>query len=278
MTTQYRSELAALRSAAGSPVDLQRVQDSLMRQSLEQMRSALSDTKTFMHAFAMKMECRTAVLSPTKNFSDDVHQRRLECSSRSVTQPQFGSSSATTLPLRIPSSLLSQAASGSQTSTGVYSVNTHSHSEAIIHPLTLNNPEEPQTSGLIDLVLPPPLAFTEPSKQRFILFKLFSYHARYNLSDSPQLFWPPELGQRAVSWDWVYALIRQPKLLWECWRPHALDSYASVEVQWIAYNTGESVVDDIGAPVGVKMPLRQVEQFFKHKWRDTTTVCKCILS
>lgn len=90
--------------------------------------------------------------------------------------------------------------------------------------------------------------------------------------DGAQLIWPPVLGRHSISWDEVYPLIKRPELLGDCWGPRSsLESYTLDEL-WAAYNIGEKVFDKNNTQVGIKPPLRQVEQFFKSTWRKTDKV------
>ncbi|KAF8816577.1 hypothetical protein BYT27DRAFT_7229903 [Phlegmacium glaucopus] len=122
-----------------------------------------------------------------------------------------------------------------------------SQSEPASHNESPSTTLAPQSTAQIDLVLPHAMAFSKPG--------------------APQLFWPPILGQRSVTWDQVFALIERPEMLWECWRPSkSLDKY-SLDELWECYNAGEKVFNSEGVQTGVKPPLRQVEQYFQSKWR-----------
>lgn len=92
----------------------------------------------------------------------------------------------------------------------------------------------------------------------------------------PQLMWPPILGQRSVTWDQVFSLVQPERanLLWDCWGlTKTLDKYTLNE-QWTCYNAGERVFNNEGVQMGVKPPLRQVEQYFKSSWRKAGKVCQ----
>ncbi len=96
--------------------------------------------------------------------------------------------------------------------------------------------------------------------------------------DGAQLIWPPVLGQHSISWDDVYPLIKRPEMLSDCWGPRSsLESY-TLDEQWASYNTGEKVFNADGVQIGVKPPLRQVEQYFKSSWRKTDKVSIFILT
>lgn len=69
MKTTFPSELSALQAAAGNPVDLQRIQDQLTRQSLEEVRSLMHNSNLVIAKLEQTVDRRTSVLSPTKGFS-----------------------------------------------------------------------------------------------------------------------------------------------------------------------------------------------------------------
>lgn len=85
-----------------------------------------------------------------------------------------------------------------------------------------------------------------------------------------QLFWPPILGQQSITWQQVFDLIKQPELLWECWKPSkTLDRY-SLSEQWACYTVGEAIFDSSGIQTGVKPPMQLIETYFWDKWRKGT--------
>ena len=91
------------------------------------------------------------------------------------------------------------------------------------------------------------------------------------------LLWPPVLGQKSVRWDQVFALVKRPELLWDCWKPSkSLDQY-SLEELWTCYNLGEPVFDAARVQTGIKPPLQLVEQYFQSKWRGRSSgVCQSV--
>lgn len=61
-------------------------------------------------------------------------------------------------------------------------------------------------------------------------------------------------------------------MLGDCWGPRSsLESY-TLDEMWASYNTGEKVFNKDGIQIGIKPPLRQVEQYFKSGWRKTDKV------
>jgi hypothetical protein len=73
MKTTFPSELTILQSAAGNPVDMARIADAALRQSLEEMRAQLSSQQVKMAQMMRLLERRTAVLSPAKGYSNAAY-------------------------------------------------------------------------------------------------------------------------------------------------------------------------------------------------------------
>ena len=67
-------------------------------------------------------------------------------------------------------------------------------------------------------------------------------------------------------------LIKRSELLEDCRGPRPSPESWTLDELWAAYNTGETVSDKNGTWVGIKPPLRQVEQIFKSTWRETDKV------
>jgi hypothetical protein len=76
MKTTFRTELTALRAAAGSSVDLARLQNEILQRALEENRSLLQNQKVQMEKLMQMMQRRTAVLSPTQGFSTQTYSHR----------------------------------------------------------------------------------------------------------------------------------------------------------------------------------------------------------
>jgi hypothetical protein len=76
MKTTFHTELAVLRAAAGSSVDLARLQNEILRQALEETRCLMQDQKVQMEKLALMMQRRTTVLSPTQGFSSQTYSQR----------------------------------------------------------------------------------------------------------------------------------------------------------------------------------------------------------
>ena len=75
MTTTFRTDLSVLEANAGSPVDLQRLQDRTLQLALEEVRSLQSKQAADMQKLSTMFQRRTAVLSPTKGFSTDLYHQ-----------------------------------------------------------------------------------------------------------------------------------------------------------------------------------------------------------
>lgn len=69
MKTTFPSALAALEAARGTPLDLQRIQDHLMRQSLQEVRGLVETSNLAIAKLGVTVERRTSVLSPTQGFT-----------------------------------------------------------------------------------------------------------------------------------------------------------------------------------------------------------------
>jgi hypothetical protein len=68
MKTTYPADLCVLQAAAGSPVDMARIADAALRQSLKERRAQLSSQQVKMTHMMQLVERRTAVLSPAKGY------------------------------------------------------------------------------------------------------------------------------------------------------------------------------------------------------------------
>ncbi|KAJ3777434.1 hypothetical protein FB446DRAFT_699989 [Lentinula raphanica] len=71
-------------------------------------------------------------------------------------------------------------------------------------------PSTPQSHTQVDLVLPLMAAFLDPT-----------------------ILIPPYLGQKSIHWDDIFKLVRQPILLWDCYKPSkSLDQWESLNELW----------------------------------------------
>ena len=82
MKTEFLQNLTLLKSQAGDPIEIERIQNDLMRQALNNMSASLAEQTVQIKILNEKLDRRTAVLSPTKSFSVDTYQCSFEISSR----------------------------------------------------------------------------------------------------------------------------------------------------------------------------------------------------
>jgi len=75
MATTYQSELCALQAQQGSPIDIQRIQDQMIRTAIEEVRALQSKHTNEIGSLIQLMERRTSVFSPTKGFSTESYHR-----------------------------------------------------------------------------------------------------------------------------------------------------------------------------------------------------------
>uniref|UniRef100_A0A8H8CI32 XPG-I domain-containing protein n=1 Tax=Psilocybe cubensis TaxID=181762 RepID=A0A8H8CI32_PSICU len=248
MKTEYPTSLAHLQANAGSTVDLERIQNNLLRLSLEEMRALLATQAAELKEMRLLIQRRTDVLSPTKGFSNLSYQHSLNVSK--VPQPVF--------TLAVPESPLANKSAGHSATknsddTGIYVLNAPNDSKQPGSPLRAFANGSPKVSSesrsrtQVDLVLPHVDAFSNPG--------------------GPQLFWPPVLGQKSVTWEQVFRLIKRPELLWDAWCPSKTLNKYTLNEQWTCYNSGEPVFNASGTQTGIKPPLQQVELHFQSAWR-----------
>ncbi|KAJ3769609.1 hypothetical protein FB446DRAFT_706117 [Lentinula raphanica] len=257
MKNGFPSEYAALKAQAGSPVDLTRIQDRMMREALEQNRASFHDFQMETMQHLTMLARRTAVLSPTKFSNELYHSRHANTLpslakfdipkpsvTLSTTQPPSTPNSPPPISVHSRTSSLSSPSSSAEMNVhgGVYASPDRSM-RAFVDPTTTS------TKSSVDLVLPPIQAFYAPG----VL----------------PTAWPPVFGTKALSWDQVFELIQQFDSLWDVWRPNStLDKYTDIASVWRCYNSGEKSIDTrTNTENGIKPPLRLVEQWFGARWR-----------
>lgn len=81
MKTEFPQNLMLLKSQAGDPLEIECLQNSLLKGALDNMYALLAEQTLQIKMMSEKLDCRTAVLSPTKSFSIDTYQRTFEISS-----------------------------------------------------------------------------------------------------------------------------------------------------------------------------------------------------
>ncbi|KAJ7286609.1 hypothetical protein C8J57DRAFT_1216765 [Mycena rebaudengoi] len=99
MTHRYPSELAVLQANAGSPIDLECIQNTHLRVTLEEMRSLLAAQNLELKKVTRLLERRTAVFSPAQGFTaSNYHTHALVMSEASTADEMAGPSTTTTFP------------------------------------------------------------------------------------------------------------------------------------------------------------------------------------
>ena len=76
MSKEYPSQLAILQAKQGSPVDLEHMQNAILRRSLEELRALQAESNMQIHKLTQLIECRTQVFSPAKAYSHETYNSR----------------------------------------------------------------------------------------------------------------------------------------------------------------------------------------------------------
>jgi len=76
MSKEYPSQLAILQAKQGSPVDLERMQNAILRQSLEELRALQAESNMQIYKLTQLIERRTQVFSPAKAYSHETYNSR----------------------------------------------------------------------------------------------------------------------------------------------------------------------------------------------------------
>jgi hypothetical protein len=88
------------------------------------------------------------------------------------------------------------------------------------------------------------------------------------------LAWPVVLGCKTVTWDDIFSLVKRPQFLWSVYQPSKTLENFNVHDLWQAWTAGEPCLDEVGYQVGLKPPLRELEERFAHRWRPGKKVSK----
>jgi hypothetical protein len=248
-----------------------------MRKSLEQLRQESVTQKDLLRSNTAQIEKLTQIVqrrtshwTPAKAISYETMRPSSSMVAGISRQLEFQSGS--TQPLSAVGNLGAPAIIGPETqaaeNTGVYLASDNSLRGFIVPSPHLPTSPRPRTE--VDLVLPPVIAFCAPgmpysiSKQNFIDASLY-------VGDD-LLLEHLVLGQGSISWNDVFARIKQPRPLWDMWKPSKPLDQMSIQDVWDCYNVGEGVEVN-GMKTGVKPPLRLVEQKFGSEWRKAGRVC-----
>lgn len=283
MKSVFPTELALLHASAGSPVDLARVQDSLMRKALEEIWVQCSSQARQLEAQSKQLAVlnttlsrRTSQWSPPKaNQYKDALQVPVPVGlARRVT---YSSSNQMSNPYSPTPSLLEPAAiiddaTWAAEDTGIYET-VDCTLCAFVVPSPTSQVSRPRTQ--VDLVLPPMIAFCMPGEFfRFWNTSLCIFLIPWwSYAGDDLLMHLPAFGKGSAQWPSVFACIKQTGPLWEAWKPGKSLDQMTVQSVWDCYNTGEAAVDATGRlPIGMKPPLRLVEQHFQSSWRKGPSV------
>ncbi|KDR75964.1 hypothetical protein GALMADRAFT_225713 [Galerina marginata CBS 339.88] len=256
MRNTFPIQLATIDSNVTDPVNLERLQNEILRKSLEQLRQESSMQNQVLRNSMVQIEelkkiihRRTLQWTPAKAipYDKDYTSHRSSGVVASVSRQLefqvdacYPPSAATSLE---PALVIDSETRASE-DTGVYCANDDSLRGFVVPSPSLPTSPRPRTE--VDLVLPPVIAFCAPGED------LLMHH--------------PVLGQGSVQWNDVFTQIKQPGPLWDTWKPSRTLDQMSVQDVWDCYNVGESVQEN-GRKTGVKPPLRLVEQKFGSEWR-----------
>ncbi|KAF8800373.1 hypothetical protein BYT27DRAFT_7117820 [Phlegmacium glaucopus] len=270
MKDTFPIQLELENALARDPISLERIQNDVLPQALEQIRqqSALQRDSIVMlesqvTEIAAILRRRTSQWTPAKAhcvrnnsnsatppaamqvvarqlvFDGIAHRELLSPESLSPPPPLHAMSSA----------MLSPRAAED---TGMYFAEDESLRGFIVPSPRSNHSPRPRTA--VDLVLPPLIAFRAPGDDLIPMAPIF--------------------GTESVQWSAVFGKIRQTECLWDAWRPSGSLDEKSLKEIWDCYNIGEAVFDTTNNQTGVKPPLRLVEQHFQAQWRQTSTARK----
>ncbi|KAJ3767235.1 hypothetical protein FB446DRAFT_821118 [Lentinula raphanica] len=303
MKNGFPSEFAALKAQAGSPVDLTRIQDRMMREALEQNRASIHDFQMETMQHLAMLARRTAILSPTK-FSNELYHSRRDTLHTTMLDPShsimfvslhttFISSHPTTFyslysattnalctatfdSIMFDSATFDAATFNSAAfDSATFNAATFNFLHFVIRTSPLSSPSSSTEMNVHVGVYHSPdrsmRAFVDPtttstkSSVDLVLPPIQAFYAPGVLPTA----WPPVFGTKALSWDQVFELIQQFDALWEVWRPNStLDKYTDIASVWRCYNSGEKTIDTrTNTETGIKPPLRLVEQRFGARWR-----------
>ncbi|KAJ3730396.1 hypothetical protein C8R42DRAFT_650031, partial [Lentinula raphanica] len=247
MKTEFPTQLSLIQAKAGSPVDLQRIQNESLRLALEEVRVIMTGMRIEMQKLSAQLDRRTQLLSPhaykpVKNSRTTISYR-LPLDSSSALLPAADIIPATAL---ISTTNIVPPAECNADDMGMYQLEDESY-RAFVSP-------SPKSRGIprprtqVDLKLPPVNVYTKPGGPIFLL--------------------PPYVGQKSITWDDVFKQVQQPEQLWDLYKPtKTLDQWESLSELWHCWSVGEPETDSTGVQTGVRPPLRLVEQYFQYKWR-----------
>ncbi|KAI1784808.1 hypothetical protein LXA43DRAFT_873014, partial [Ganoderma leucocontextum] len=259
MQSEYPSQLTALEAKQGDPISLERLQNTMVRQSLQHLTLTVQRQADEMARLQTLVNRRTATFSPPKGFvGPGVSSSGGLSAGYAGTVLDFAVRLDTAFQLqpqdhhrdRIGAPLFVDAETRAQEDTGVYEADDCSLRAFIAPSPTSAILARPRTE--VDLVLPPAAALT-PRGQHLQL---------------------PDFGTGSVTWQKVFQKVVHPAYLWDVWKPEKTLEQSTIEELWESYNIGTTVEDTEGNPIGSKPPLRLVEQHFRSAWRNTAKARK----
>ncbi|KAJ7693365.1 hypothetical protein B0H17DRAFT_933068, partial [Mycena rosella] len=250
----FPSELSVLQANAGSPVDLERIQNTFLRVALEEVRNLLASQSLELKKLVNMLQRRTAVFSPAQGFSTGNYHRQGAYIVMACTTPLL---------------ILAAAIAASES--------THFDASAVDAPSAVVwSPSHPAATASSALSSPRtphnPTTMVEPPVASYyakgMCMRSFQYYTQC-FQGAPLGIFPPLLGQKTVSWTQVFSLVKQPKMLWNSWGPQkTLKQFANVKEVWTTYIDGAPERDSSGNDTGrLKPPLKLVEQYFQAGWR-----------
>jgi len=278
MQNIFPVHLAIINVNAVDPVSLERLQNEILRKSLEQLRQESSMQKEIMRNNTAQIEKLTQIVqrrtshwTPAKAISYDASHpssSEVNCVSRQLSfQLDPNSSIATESGLGTPAVI--DPDTRAVEDTGVYIASDNSLRGFIVPSPPLLTSPRPRTE--VDLVLPPTFAFCAPGMSGLYSMSIYTLSDISLLIGDDLLLDHPVLGCGSVHWNTVFAKIKQPGPLWNTWKPSKTLDRMSIQDVWDCYNVGEGVEEN-GKQTGVKPPLRLVEQKFGSEWRKAGKV------
>jgi hypothetical protein len=228
MTTTFPVQLDLAHLLHGDAISLERIQNELLRQSLEQIRFQSSLQNDAIRALELRISQltttfnrRTVQWSPAKAVMLQQGQTvsspvLLHAVARQLV---FNEAAVTVASTEIPNDVLAApfcervGEDCEAEDTGMYFMEDQSLRGFLV-PSPHNSSPRPRTK--IDLVLPPMIAFRAPGRHLLELLPLFYLMITPGDDLLPS---EPIFGRDSVQWTEVFAKIKQTQPLWDVWRP-----------------------------------------------------------
>lgn len=195
MKDEFPRCLSIIKAGAGDPLEIERLQNDILRQRISNLTSKVESQSTQIQALIIDFKRRTAALSPTQGFSSGDYHRTYSVASCKYLIILFMSflfmiclsaSQPTPLPdVRLPEGydwprLESQdifERPKTPDNTGIYI----SHDDGGLRAFANESPRTPteRVKTQVDLVLPPLIAFTKPGQHPVIIHLDYTKMCRY---------------------------------------------------------------------------------------------------